>query len=806
MFAVLCASLTSLRAEEAAPAQLDETFFETRIRPILAGTCVECHGPEVANGGLRLDTRDALITGGERGPAVILGDAESSLLIRALRHDDESLQMPPDEPLPAEVVSDLKAWIAAGAPWPAAVSAPLISEKSHWAFMPLQKATPPRDPTGWATEPLDQWIAAARAKHGLRPNPPADKGVLVRRAYYDLLGLPPTPEQIEAFLADERPDAFARLVDELLASPHYGERWGRYWLDLVRYADTAGDNSDYPIPQAHLYRDYVIDALNADVPYDRFLHEQLAGDLLAQQAPPNDFARLVIATGFIAQAKRMGTRELEDMHIVIEDTLATVGPAILGLSLRCARCHDHKFDPLSQKDYYALYGFFASTQYPFPGAEEVRKQTHFVPLISPDDQRRRKTEHDQTLTLVKEQIKQLEEQTLTLAAPASAQDLAATSDESPMCDDATARKQVQEKLESLRAEQKRLESLDPLAGVPTAYAVMDLKPIDVPIHLAGDPRKAGDIVPRGVPRVLDSARLAIPEGVSGRLELARWMTTKASFLTARVMANRLWQYHFGKPLAATPSDFGYRGASPTHPELLDWLASELVDSGWSLKAMHRRIMLSQTYQLSSDQDLSNSERDTGNSWYWRFDRRRLDAEALRDTLLLLGGSLDLTRPGPHPFPEPSTWKFTAHHQFNHASYPSNHRSVYLMVQRLHAHPYLSLFNGADPSLSTAMRDNSTVPLQSLFLLNNELVHQWSTRFAQRLEVHEPDATARIHRAFLLAYGRSPSEAEVARTQEFLERYEQTMAQEGVAGERRTQEAWSALARTMMASNELTYID
>src|SRR5690606_547131 len=284
----------------------------------------------------------------EHGPAVVPGDAEQSLLILALKHDDDQpVQMPPEEPLNSEAIADLTAWISAGAKWPVTDAVAPDTSTVHWAFQPLADVPVPEDPTGWGQAPIDRLIAAARHQQGLRPNPPADKPVLLRRAYYDLIGLPPTEEQIEAFVADERPEAFAEIVEELLASPRYGERWGRYWLDLVRYADTAGDNSDYPIPQAYLYRDYVIDAFNSDVPYDRFLHEQLAGDLLARDAPPKDYKRLVIATGFIAQAKRMGTRELEDMHIVIEDTLATVAPALLGLSLRCARCHDHKFEPLT---------------------------------------------------------------------------------------------------------------------------------------------------------------------------------------------------------------------------------------------------------------------------------------------------------------------------------------------------------------------------------------------------------------------------------------------------------------------------
>jgi cytochrome c553 len=736
-----CSALpAALVAEEVAAGKVEETFFETRIRPVLAGTCGQCHGPDVASGGLRLDSREALLKGGEHGPAVVPGDAESSLLIKAIQHgEDQKLQMPPEEPLGDNAIADLKAWVAAGAKWPAKTAAPIANTNSHWAFTPLSGAKAPDDSTGWAQGEIDRWIAAARQQRGLKPNARAERQVLLRRAYYDLIGLPPTSEQIEAFLADERPEAFAEVVEQLLASPRYGERWGRYWLDLVRYADTAGDNSDYPIPQAYLYRDYVIDAFNADVPYDRFLHEQLAGDLLAHQSPPEDYQRLIIATGFIAQAKRMGTRELEDMHIVIEDTLATVGPALLGLSLRCARCHDHKFEPLTQKDYYALYGIFASTQYPFPGAEEVRKQTHFVPLVHPDE------------------------------------------------------------LSKLKADDKA-------QVVPTAYAVSELKPVDVKIHKGGNPRDAGEVVPRGVPRILDADGLSIPEDASGRLELARWLTSEVDFLTARVMTNRIWQHHFGKPLVATPSDFGLRGTAPTHPELLDLLAREFIDSQWSIKAMHRKIMLSATYQMSSAHQEDNARQDTGNEWYWRFDRRRLDAEAMRDTLLALAGTLDLGRPGPHPFPEPSTWKFTAHRQFNQASYPSNHRSVYLMVQRLHAHPYLSLFNGADPSLSTAIRDTSALPLQGLFLFNNQMVHEQAAGFAGRLIADEGDLKARLRRAYLTVYARAPSDAEEARALEFLKQYEQSLVGEGVAADSCEQESWSALARILIASNELMYVD
>jgi hypothetical protein len=328
----------------------------------------------------------------------------------------------------------------------------------------------------------------------------------------------------------------------------------------------------------------------------------------------------------------------------------------------------------------------------------------------------------------------------------------------------------------------------------------------VPLQKDGNPRSRGDVVPRGVPKILDADGLQVPAGVSGRLELAQWMTNEVRHLTARVMVNRIWQYHFGKPLVATPSDFGLRGTPPTHPELLDWLAQEFITSGWSMKAMHRRIMLSKTYQLSSEVNAANAEKDAGNDWYWRFDRRRLDAEALRDTTLALGGTLDLTRPGAHPFPEPSTWRFSAHKQFNQVCYPSNHRSVYLMVQRLHAHPYLSLFNGPDASLSTPVRDQSTVPLQALFLMNNEMVHKEAAGFARWLIEREIDAAARLRLAFLRAFGRPPTHEEQARSLVFVSQYEETLKQEGCETDKRELEAWSGLARTMMRSNEFFFVD
>ncbi|WZP00281.1 PSD1 and planctomycete cytochrome C domain-containing protein [Isosphaeraceae bacterium EP7] len=770
----------SILVQPSLAAEDHETAFELTVRPVLASSCVKCHGPTKQSGSLRLDSREAMLKGGDNGPAIVPGNPGESLLIQAISQADDALKMPPNKPLAKDQREALEAWIAAGAIWPEskASSKATIEGENHWAFEPFSQNKAPDDPSGWAQGAIDQWIAAGQRSHGVRPVEQAERRILIRRASFDLTGLPPSPEQVEAFARDVRPDAFARLIDELLASPQYGERWGRYWLDLARYADTAGDNSDYPIPQAYLYRDYVIDAFNADIPYDRFLHEQLAGDILAPQGPPEDYNRRVIATGFVAQAKRFGTVKLEDTHQIIEDTLNTTGQTVLGLSLRCARCHDHKFDPISAKDYYALYGVFAGTKYPFAGAEEDKKPSEFAPLALPAVVKSREAEHAATIARMSAEV----EQAVTLKRPDG-------------------------EINALKAALTAKQKESPHTGLPWAYAVREGTPTDVKLQVGGDPTTLGDLVPRGVPLCLDAGgKLPIPEGQSGRLQLAQWLTDgPPKPLTARVMVNRIWQHHFGKPIVATPSDFGLRGTPPTHPELLDELARQFVESGWSIKAMHRRIMLSRTYQLATVHDSAAFEADAGNTWYWRGDRRQLDAESLRDSLLALGGDLDLSRPGPHAFPPVAKWTYTAHHQFK-AVYPSNHRSVYLMVQRLHAHPYLSLFNGPDTSMTTPVRDASAVPLQSLFLLNNPFVHEQAERFAKTLIASSGDQSVRVDLAFRRVYARGPSAAELAKSTTFLAAYEAALDREGVAADRRPVEAWASLARSLLASNEFHYVD
>jgi hypothetical protein len=749
-------------------------FFETKIRPVLADACLKCHGGEKTSGGLRLDAREHLLTGGDRGPAIIPADAANSLLVQAMRRTHPDLAMPPKQKLAQSVIEDFEHWINAGAHWPATTTQTSASSGRHWAFLPVRDIEVPETDVASSAHPIDRFIAARQSELGLHAVERADRRSLIRRASFDLTGLPPRWERTRQFIADDRPEAFAELVDELLASPRYGERWGRHWLDLARYADTAGENSDYPIPQAYLYRDYVIDAFNADKPYDEFIREQIAGDIIAQDGPPEEYAQRVIATGFIAQAKRFGTGDLEAMHLIIEDTLDTLGKVVLGLGLRCARCHDHKYDPTTTADYYGLYGFFQSTAYPFPGGESVKEQRYFVSTVHPSQ--------------------------------------LADADKDYFADHADQIDRLQRLIEAkqdMEANGKalaKIKSNAPSRFAPVAYAVAEGKPTDAHIQNGGSPYRKGDVVKRRFPEFLKNVpRPEVPGDRSGRLELAQWLTDPQNPLTARVMVNRIWQFHFGKPIVPTPSNFGLQGAAPTHPDLLDWLANRFIQSGWSIKAMHRLIMSSQTYQRATVQHAGNAAIDSGNKYFWRFERRRLDAESIRDGMLLLGGNLDLDRPGPHPFPAKDQWKWTAHRQFK-AVYPSNHRSVYLMVQRLHPHPFLSIFNGPDTSASTAMRDRSTVPLQALFMTNSQLVDEQAQGLAKSLIADEANPQQRIQLAFQRVLLRPPNDHEQHRVSKFIADYRQLLTEEGVPSEQRELIAWAACVRGLLTANEFLFLE
>ncbi|HTI49691.1 MAG TPA: PSD1 and planctomycete cytochrome C domain-containing protein [Planctomycetaceae bacterium] len=767
-----------------------ESLFETRVRPLLVETCFRCHGGEKTAFGLRVDSREALLKGGKNGPAVVPGKPDWSRLLTVLEYrDDGEFQMPPEGKLPAETIAAVALWIKLGAPWPETkAGVPAFEHQAHWAYQPVRAVEPPADPSGWSNHPVDRFITAAWQKNNLHPVPLADRQVLVRRLYFDLVGLPPSPAEVDQFLRDDAPDGWARLVDRLLASPRYGERWGRHWMDVVRYADTAGDNADYPVPEVRLYRDYIIDSFNADKPFDQFVREQVAGDLLAAETvasggTPEKYAEQTIATGFLALSRRYATAPYELWHLTLEDTIDTIGRAFLGQTFKCARCHDHKFDPVTQEDYYGLYGIFASTQFPWAGGEEFASKQfgreHFIPLATPAEAQPRLESHAGKVKTLQALIRDVEQ----------AKD-----------------REAKDQLVAFKGQLRELLRTNVPTDIPCAYAVCDGVPADATIQQKGDPAQPGPVVPRRMPALAGALpQEPISSGQSGRLQLAQWLTHPQHPLTARVLVNRVWLHHFGKGIVATPSNFGTRGDPPTHPELLDYLARQFVERGWSIKEMHRLILTSKVWQLSTEPNDADAALDPDNRFYWRFDRRRLDAEAIRDAMLTVAGTLDPARPGVHPFPAITTWTWTQHKPFKDL-YPSRHRSVYLMTQRIQRHPFLALFDGPDTNTTTEKRSTSTVPLQALFWMNSPLVRDEAEAFARRLIAADDAPAARVRLAFQLAYSREPTPAEIDRFLAYTDRYRGELAQNGIEPFRAEAEAWTSVARTILSSNEFVYLD
>lgn len=778
------------------PTDEELAFFENKIRPVLIKHCYECHSQDSKElgGNLLVDSRPGLIKGGDTEPPIVPGDPNGSLLIRAIRQTDPDLKMPPEGKLAAHEIADLERWVSIRAPDPrtsdtVAIRKPKSSidwdkARDFWSLKPLVPPPVPlmKDKT-WAANDVDRFVLAKIEGAGLHPAGDANKTTLLRRITYDLIGLPPTPAEIAEFEADTTDQAFHKVVERLLQSKQYGERWGRHWLDVVRYSDTAGDNSDFPIPQMYRYRNWVIDAFNRDLPYDQFVREQLAGDLLG--GTPEESRERLIATGYIANARRFGSR-VDDypQHLTIEDTIDNLGRTFLGTTINCARCHNHKSDPLTADDYYGLYGIFSSTRYPWPGIELEQKQRDLIPLIPEAEAQRINQERKQKQGELDARVKQLEAE--HKSAPEDRKN--------------ELKKQIDE---ARKTAQQHANSPLPFE---LAYAVAESSKIDdVAIQQKGDPAKLGEIVPRHFLTVLNGARLPDEDRSSGRLQLANWIVDPSNPLTARVMANRIWLYHFGKGLVPTPNDFGRQGKAPANPELLDHLASQFIANGWSVKSMHRQIVLSRTYRLSGTRDEHSKEVDSTNQLLAAFPRNRLDAESIRDTLLQLGGQLDASPGGPHPFPPQSEWKFTQHHPFK-AVYESNRRSVYLMTQRIQRHPYLAIFDGPDPSTSTPQRLNSTTPLQALYLLNDAFVHQQATGLEKRIRSERLTTPERIELAYLLILGRKPSTEDNEAATRFLKDIKQKLASTKVPDDQLESQSWQALIRAMFRLNEFVYID
>jgi hypothetical protein len=793
-------TLAASPALGAEPTPDGTALFEKSIRPVLVQHCYACHSSKAPKlrGGLVLDTRDGMRAGGMGGIVVVPGQPENSRLLRALRYTDPDLRMPPKAPLSGVQVAAFEAWIRAGAPDPrASLATPdgsrIAAGKRFWSFQPLQDPPLPRVlDIRWPANPVDYFILAGLESRGLTPVARADKRTLIRRATFDLTGLPPTPEEVDAFLADSSTKAFERVIDRLLASSHYGEHWGRHWLDLVRYADTSGCNSDFPVPSAYRYRNYVIDAFNRDEPYDQFVREQIAGDLL----PARDEAEKrehTVATGYLAIARRFGSLA-DEFHLTIEDAIDNLGKVVLGLSVSCARCHDHKFDPIPTADYYALYGILESTKFAFPGTEIYRHSKDFIALAPPD--------RADALRRYETELAALDARRWKLIAEKSAVENRLRFGTAPPPGGRTL-EQVKAEMEDVQSRMRLLDAQP--VQVEKAYAVTEGTAHNARLQLKGDPKTPGPEVPRGFLQVLGGQQLPAGTKESGRRELAQWLTDTHNPLTARVMVNRIWQYHFGKGIVATPNDFGTRGKPPTHPELLDYLARRFIAGGWSIKAMHKLLMLSHAYQLASADDAHNGTLDVNKDYHWRFDRRRLSAEEIRDAMLAVSGALDPTPGGPQPFPPESEYLYTQHKPFV-AVYDTNRRSVYLMQQRLKRHPLLEVFDGADPNATTADRPLSTTALQALFLMNDPFVHDQADRLAVRVGMAFGNETERIDYAYRLALGRHAAPDEIAAGQSYLRDCREQLKEAGLPWDRQPRAALASYAHVLLNSNEFLFVD
>ena len=1009
MFFVLLS--LSLSADE----NENDTFFENHIRPLLTAKCLECHGPEKQENGLRLDSRKGWEQGGDQGPAIIAGKPESSLLIRAVSYHDTELQMPPKKMLEAHEIAELELWIKLGAPDPRTeekssetIAMTLQEAKNFWSFQPLKEPlTPNTNNNQWSHQPIDQFIFAELESRGLSPVRDADKRTLIRRATFDLTGLPPTIGEISEFIEDASPDAFLKVVDRLLASPTYGERWGRHWLDIARYADTAGDGSDYPVREAYKYRDWVIRAFNKDMPFNEFVREQIAGDILAKRHSINDplqYSDRITATGFLAIGKRYGYKDSPDyQHLDFADVIDTLGRSLQGLSIGCARCHDHKYDPISAEDYYALYGILQSTKWAFPGGEEQKRPAHFPPLVPPQKVIALEKVKTEKIALLEREMSEKtklrddldrneraggidlgfesQKPKIPLSAPwvfsgplevleeaqspfqeihpkgkvgvrlgsgqitdgiryvfkngltttpgqeinfaldfrtlasehtgsfrfylgqgviqslavqcsitstefsvangnkwetvcklepgkwqtlritinpeaksysgfiGTAEDLTHFSEKDVgpnwngiidcfICDGAGhvegaacardidniglqpetfqapgSTPVIAEPLSAEEAQElkiltksvgdleKQLAKIKKSQSYQVAYGVSEAKPVDAHFQFRGEPTKPGKKVTRRFLEVLGGQPVGQASSGSGRLELADQITHANNPLTARVFVNRVWQWHFGQGIVSTPSDFGSRGAAPTHPKLLDWLAINFIKSGWSIKSLHRLIMSSRTYQLASIDHKKNLLKDPENRFIWRYSRQPLDAESIRDAILSISGKLDRSIPKSHPFPPVNQWGFSIHNPF-HAVYDSNHRSVYLMIQRNRRHPYLSLFDAADPNQSIAKRRPTTTPTQALFLQNSRFIHDNGEQFAKRIMDIPGDDSKKILWAFETAHGTIPNNQIIQSCIKFLSDYRDKIK----GAESKKHSDWEALSRVLLTSNSFLFVE
>ncbi len=811
-------------------------FFEKHIRPVLVGKCYQCHAADSKEikGGLVLDTRDGLLKGGDSGPAVVPKNIDDSILIEALKH--EGLEMPPNEKLSDDVIAKFEQWVRMGAPDPrdgkavvAKREIDFVKAREHWSFQAIkQPQVPAVDLAAWPRTDIDRFILAKLEAKQLKPVADADPTTLARRMYFDLIGLPPSPGDIDRFLSEYETNAakaVTDLADRLLTLPQFGERWGRHWLDVVRYAESTGMERNYTYPYAWRYRDYVIDAMNRDKPFDQFVREQVAGDLLDAKLPDERRDQLV-ATAFLAMGpKSLNERNREQftMDIVDEQVDATFR-VFMGLTAGCARCHDHKFDPIPSKEYYALAGIFRSTDVFYgtgnangnrqpgkllawsPSAElqavnvlvadnKKGKATSTTDGDSPAKIKERLAEAESQLEKAKNRAKQGDDKKRQRAAKLI-EELEATV------------KKLQQQLQAAQKEkgQRSVATVDKNSLI---MAVLDgKKPSDTELRLRGEPEEKGDAVPRGFLTIGTVGHQPKVGQGSGRRELAEYLTQDDNPLTARVAANRVWQHLLGRGIVATVDSFGVQGDAPTHPELLDWLAVELKTHGWSLKHLIRTIVASRVYQLAATGNAQAEKLDPAGDLLWRARHRRLEVEALRDAMLVASGQLDLSPETGSIVSTIGDGEIGRNLAANRLTQPSLKRGVYLPIVRLGLPEMLQVFDFPEPSNISGQREVTTVATQALYLMNNEFVLEQAGHFARRLlDQKSLGDQARVDLAYRLALGRHPSASERDDAIKFINQTKQALA----AGDKNTKldaqhRSWTALCQALFASAEFRYVE
>jgi cytochrome c553 len=843
-------------------------FFERKIRPVLVQNCYQCHSAtsEKLKASLYCDSREGMLKGGDSGAAIVPGKSAQSLLIKAIRADDKDLQMPPKTKLTAQQIADLTRWVDMGAPWPAAKkgAGPAVAgkpgwtaeeryaelRKSHWSWQPVKTVQPPSGSSGtgaaWATTDIDKFVLAKLEEQGLKPVGDADRVTLIRRVTFDLTGLPARPEEIIAFVADKAPDAYEKLVDRLLASPAFGEKWGRHWLDVARYGESTGSTRNYPYHHAWRYRDYVIDAFNTDKPYNQFIQEQVAGDLLPAKDAAQRNERL-IATGFLA----MGVKDLNekngDKFIMdnVDEQIDTMSRSILATTIACARCHDHKFDPIPTEDYYKIAGIFKSTEIlsgvksrKGGGGKEYKDENALIRLASvpaagasvaspiPAQPAAKgpasRSEQIQTLTAKLEDLQgEMRKLRAELGIEAGGKENAKQlAKKNPAKFEAmlAKRKEAQELRAQLDALQggQQVAAKKAAAAAPTpslaegvAIGVKEAgRAVDCRVNIRGDHDNLGAAVPRGFISLIKVPSVpAIKSSESGRLELAMWLSSAENSLTSRVMVNRIWRHLFGEGIVRTVDNFGSTGEDPSHPELLDYLAKQFTTrDGWSVKKTVRSIVLSRTYRLAPTFNDANYQVDPANTYFWRHAPKRLEAEQIRDSLLAIGNSLDLTRPLASAVAHLGDTEIREGRRG--ASFDNTggtHRSVYMPVVRAMVAPMMDVFDFAEPTMVTGDRDVTTVATQALFLMNNPFTIEQSHRLADRLLADSSIGNdgVRIDHAYGWTLGRSATQGEKTRALGYIEAF----VKEADRDDSKTRaDAWTSFVQALVASAEFRYVN